>query len=110
MNKLLTIGLAAATLAGGVAATSGAAQAADWNHGGGGYESDHGRGGGYESDHDRGGGGDHYRGGDRHDRRWERGYGGYGYGYGYGYRDRGCRQYRTWNSYWGRYTMVTRCF
>jgi hypothetical protein len=32
MKKILTIGLAAAALAGGVVATSGAAQAADWNH------------------------------------------------------------------------------
>ncbi len=87
MNKMLTIGLAAATLAGGMAASAGAAQAADWNHGG-----------RYESDH--------HRGGDRHHRGWERGDRGYGYGYGY----RGCREYRTWNSYRGRYTTVTRCF
>ncbi len=95
MNKILTIGLAAATLAGGMAASSGAALAADWNHGG-----DR-----YQSDHDRGGR-DHDRRGDRHDRGWARGDRGYGYGYGY----RGCREYRTWNSYRGRYTTVTRCF
>jgi hypothetical protein len=59
MNKLLTIGLAAAALAGGVAATSGAAQAADWNHGR------------YERDHWRG---------DRDDWRWR------GYRYGDGCR------------------------
>ncbi|HEY5411540.1 MAG TPA: hypothetical protein VIJ94_12520 [Caulobacteraceae bacterium] len=91
MNKVLTIGLAAATLMGGVAATSGAAQAADWNHGG------H-----YQSGHDRGGR-DHYRGGERNDRRWDRGHRGYGYA-------GGCHTYRTWNPYWHRYTVRTRCF
>ena len=95
MNKLLTIGLAAAALAGGIAATSSAAQAADWNHGG--YQ-DHGRNdGGYQGssrgDRDRGRG-DHERG--------DRGRGGYRYG--------GCHSYRTWKPYWGRYTTVTRCY
>ena len=94
MNKLLTIGLAAAALVGGVAATSGAAQAADWNHGG-----------RHESGREWGGGRDHFRGGERHDRGWDRGYRGYGYGYG-----GGCRTFRTWNPYWGRYTLQTRCF
>ena len=62
MKKMLTIGLAAAALAGGVAATSGAAQAAEWNHGR--YEgrADHGRYGheGYGRDHWRGGGYRHH--------------------------------------------------
>ena len=92
MNKLLTIGLAAAALAGGIAATSGAAQADE--RGQGGYhqsdrsDRDHGRG-----DRDRGRG-DHERG--------DRGRDGYRYG--------GCQSYRTWNPHWGRYTTVTRCY
>ncbi len=86
MKKVLTIGLAAAALAGGVAATSGAAQAADWNHGG-----DHGR---YDRGHsDRG----HWRGGGE---RWHG---------GYRYRST-CRTFRTWSPYYGRYVLRTRCY
>ncbi len=105
MNKLLTIGLAAATLAGGVAASSGAAQAADWGGRDGHYDGDHNRGG----ERDRG----EWRGErDRGEWRGERDRGewrGRDYGYGYGYR-RVCRTYRTWNPYWGRYTTQTRCY
>ncbi len=84
MKKLLTVGLAAAALAGGLAATSGAAQAAEWNHGGryGGHER-------YERDHWRGGG-----------ERWR---GGYRYG-------GACSSYRVWSPYYGRYVLRTRCY
>ena len=99
MKKVLTIGLAALALAGGVAATSGAAQAADWNHGGGyghesyGHESD-GRGDYGHERHDR----DGWRGGER----WR---GGYRHGW-----NGGCATYRTWSPYYGRYVVRNRCY
>ena len=84
MKKVLTIGLAAAALAGGVAATSGAAQAADWNHGS--YSHDR---------YDRSDRNDRY---DRH--HWRAGY----------RHHETCRSYRTWSPYFHRYTVRTRCF
>ena len=92
MNKVLTIGLAAATLAGGVAATSGAAQAADWNNGYYGHDR-------YDS-HER------Y---DRRDHREWRGDRRDGWGGGYRYREV-CRSYRSWSPYYGRYVTRTRCY
>ena len=91
MKKVLTIALAAAALAGGVAGTSGVAQAADWGHGYYGHDRDY--------DHDRY---DHDRYG-RHDRgdwRWRGGY----------HHREVCRSYTVWNRYWHRYTRVTRCY
>ena len=94
MKKLLTIGLAAAALAGGVAASSGPALAADWNHGGynQGYDRDH-------NDHDRG----EWR-GDRHDRRYR-----HEYRRGYGYREV-CRTVWRWSPYYGRNVRSVRCY
>ena len=99
MNKLLTIGLAAAALASGVAATSGAAQAADWNNGG--YYGhdrydDHAR---YDN-RDR----NDWR-GDRNEWRGDRRD---GWRSGYRYRQV-CRSYRSWSPYYGRYITRTRC-
>lgn len=84
MNKLLTIGLAAAALAGGVAASSSPAMADDWNHRG--YY-DHGN---YDRDHGR------Y---DRDD--WRR-------GHAYGYRHR-CTHWFTRNPYTGRMHRHVAC-
>ncbi len=81
MKKVLTIGLAAAALAAGIASTSGAAQAADWNHG---RYDHHDR---YDRHHWRG---DHWRGGYRHHET--------------------CRSYRAWSPAYGRYVVRTRCF
>jgi hypothetical protein len=81
MKKLLTIGLAAAALAGGALATSGA-QAADWNHG-------------------RDGGGRYEQG--RHDRddwRWRRGY----------RHHEECRTVWRYNRYYGRSIRTVVCY
>lgn len=80
MKKVLTIGLAAAALAGGVAATSGAAQAAEWNHG-------------------------HHYGHERYGRDHWRGHGWRG-----GYRYNACHSYRVWSPYYGRYVLRSRCY
>ena len=85
MNKLLTIGLAAAALAGGVAASSSPAMADDWNNRGyydhGNYDRDHGR-------YDR----DDYR-----------------RAHGYGYRGARCTHY--WQRNWqGRMIRHVRCY
>ncbi len=110
MKKILTIALAAATLAGGLAATATPAAARDW--GGRDRHYGHDRG---DRDHYRGGRGwrehdgwrdrDGWRGRDRDfgdGWRWSRG----GYRYGYG-----SRCYSTWryNPYWGRSVRVTTC-
>ena len=90
MKKLLTIGLAAAALAGGLAASSGAALAADWNH----HGYDHGR---YEQGrYDR----DHWR-GDHGDRRWNR---------GWGYHHEVCHTVWRYSPYYGHNVRTVRCY
>jgi hypothetical protein len=87
MKKLLTIGLAAAALAGGVVGVSGAAQAADGNHDG--------------YDHGRYDGGRYDR--DRHDRDDWRGRGGYRH-------HEVCRTVWRYSPYYGRTVRTVRCY
>ena len=93
MKKILTIALAAATLAGGAAAVATPASAAD-RHGNNEWRE-------HAGWRDR----DGWR---RGDRNWGDGWrwrnGGYWYGAG-----SACRTSWRWNPYWGRNVRVTRC-
>ncbi|MHB8528154.1 MAG: hypothetical protein ACYC8V_01410 [Caulobacteraceae bacterium] len=104
MNRIFSVGLAAATLAGSLAAVAAPAAAQDRDDYNGGYYQNYDRG-----DYDRGDGDqgrEGWRRGDRDDEHYGYGYNnGYGqYGYGGGYRTCTSRQ-TVWSSYYGRYIV-----